>query len=290
MAKKKKTSKKRTSKTQPLFKSTKFLVIALAVLLGTLLTFTKMSGASAADSNEVVTGDTSTGENQPGWMFGRDQSNATPFEFNDDKASIGVGSLFVEPIGATPTQKFIAEYFYLDTVDDFNSFSYDFQIAGDGVADDAEHFYLNVYTNLPGTPVDNFYQCRYDFVPTLGSTTDFETFTVDGTTVPARVQPRNGATCPPTLGGLPSGSTIRVFAVNVGDTSANDVGLVGYLDNVVVDTTSGVTTYDFEPPTTPASKDECKNGGWQSFSTPTFKNQGQCVSYVQANEKAGKRN
>ncbi len=39
----------------------------------------------------------------------------------------------------------------------------------------------------------------------------------------------------------------------------------------------------------PTDKNECKNGGWMTFNSPTFKNQGQCVSYVQSNEKAGKR-
>lgn len=36
------------------------------------------------------------------------------------------------------------------------------------------------------------------------------------------------------------------------------------------------------PSTTPAvlgAKDECKNGGWRTFTNPSFKNQGQCVSY-----------
>jgi hypothetical protein len=33
-------------------------------------------------------------------------------------------------------------------------------------------------------------------------------------------------------------------------------------------------------PTTPTSKDQCKNGGWMSFSSPAFKNQGDCVSFV----------
>lgn len=33
-------------------------------------------------------------------------------------------------------------------------------------------------------------------------------------------------------------------------------------------------------PTTPTSKDQCKNNGWKTFTNPTFKNQGQCVSYV----------
>ena len=37
-----------------------------------------------------------------------------------------------------------------------------------------------------------------------------------------------------------------------------------------------------EPPvvTTPTTKDQCKNGGYKTFTNPTFKNQGQCVAYV----------
>jgi len=30
----------------------------------------------------------------------------------------------------------------------------------------------------------------------------------------------------------------------------------------------------------PTSKDACKHGGWKTFNHPSFKNQGQCVSYV----------
>jgi hypothetical protein len=41
-------------------------------------------------------------------------------------------------------------------------------------------------------------------------------------------------------------------------------------------------------PTTsvPTSKDQCKNGGWKTF-TPAFKNQGDCVSFVATNGKNG---
>lgn len=31
----------------------------------------------------------------------------------------------------------------------------------------------------------------------------------------------------------------------------------------------------------PTNKDQCKNGGWMTFNNPTFKNQGQCVKYVE---------
>jgi streptogramin lyase len=33
--------------------------------------------------------------------------------------------------------------------------------------------------------------------------------------------------------------------------------------------------------TAPTNKDQCKNGGWQTFNSPTFTNQGDCVSHVE---------
>ena len=33
-------------------------------------------------------------------------------------------------------------------------------------------------------------------------------------------------------------------------------------------------------PIGPTSKDQCKNGGWRTFTNPSFKNQGDCVSFV----------
>jgi hypothetical protein len=35
----------------------------------------------------------------------------------------------------------------------------------------------------------------------------------------------------------------------------------------------------FDAPPMPSSKDQCKNGGWRNF--PQFKNQGDCVSFVE---------
>jgi hypothetical protein len=34
--------------------------------------------------------------------------------------------------------------------------------------------------------------------------------------------------------------------------------------------------------------DQCKKDGWKNFSNSSFKNQGQCVSYIKANEHANK--
>ncbi len=50
------------------------------------------------------------------------------------------------------------------------------------------------------------------------------------------------------------------------------------------------TVYDFEPTLSPSSKDDCKKGGWQNFNTPTFKNQGDCVSHVASNGRSSGNN
>lgn len=42
--------------------------------------------------------------------------------------------------------------------------------------------------------------------------------------------------------------------------------------------------FEFTPP--PTSKDQCKDGGWMDFSSPAFKNQGDCVSFVASEGKA----
>jgi len=243
------------------------------------------AGVAFAATTVEVNSNTSAGENQPGWMFNRDGSTATPFEFNTDQASIGLGSLYVLPIGATPADKFIGENFINTPIADVNSISYDFRIGSGGVDADKDQFYMNVYANFGESDDLKFYDCRYNVVPTVGSTTGFTTVTFDPTVAyPVTTSGSSPYTCPAVpadMDLLSPGSNIRVFAINVGDTSASDVGLDGYLDNVVVDLDSDVTTYDFEAaPVLPTNKDECKGGGWKTFNNPTFKNQGQCVASV----------
>jgi hypothetical protein len=38
----------------------------------------------------------------------------------------------------------------------------------------------------------------------------------------------------------------------------------------------------------PTSKAQCKKGGWKNFNNPSFKNQGQCVAYVEHHSAHGK--
>ena len=37
----------------------------------------------------------------------------------------------------------------------------------------------------------------------------------------------------------------------------------------------------------PTSADQCKDGGWRTFTNPRFKNQGDCVSFVASQGRAG---
>jgi len=59
---------------------------------------------------------------------------------------------------------------------------------------------------------------------------------------------------------------------------------VGNADKLTIGVRGSDTTYDFEAASTtsgpPTSKDQCKNGGWRSFTNPSFKNQGQCIAFV----------
>lgn len=245
-----------------------------------------------AATTVLVTGNTSAGENQPGWLFNRDTATDTPYEFNTDEASIGVGSLYVLPIGATAADKFVGENFLNMPVADVESISYDFMIGAGGLATQEEHFYMNVYANFGESDDLKYYDCRYNVVPTVGSVSGFTTVTFDPTVAyPVTTRGSSPYTCPAVpadMDLLSAGSNVRMFALNVGDTSASDVGLDGYLDNVVVTTSSDETIYNFDPALTPATKEECKNGGWMSFNSPAFKNQGACVSFVQANPNANK--
>jgi hypothetical protein len=40
-------------------------------------------------------------------------------------------------------------------------------------------------------------------------------------------------------------------------------------------------------PAGPTSKNQCKHGGWKTFTSPSFKNQGQCIKFVKAQSSNG---
>jgi len=50
-------------------------------------------------------------------------------------------------------------------------------------------------------------------------------------------------------------------------------------------TFNGTSEVPAPAPSGPTSKSQCKNGGWKTFTSPTFKNQGDCVSFVATHGK-----
>jgi hypothetical protein len=86
----------------------------------------------------------------------------------------------------------------------------------------------------------------------------------------------------------PDATILGGFGVNQG---SGNGGLFAATDALQLGVNGSSWTYNFEPFRTPASKDDCKNGGWKTLSTrdgTPFKNQGQCVSYFNhANSGSG---
>lgn len=74
------------------------------------------------------------------------------------------------------------------------------------------------------------------------------------------------------------GSASGPFPTGTGDAVVDPDGVVDYVPFL----TSPAGTPCAPPPVgPPTNKDQCKNDGWKTFNTPrTFKNQGDCVSYV----------
>jgi hypothetical protein len=67
------------------------------------------------------------------------------------------------------------------------------------------------------------------------------------------------------------------FGVNQG---SGNPGLVTAVDALTLGAGDNVVTYNFEAHLRPATADDCKDGGWATFSDPTFKNQGDCIQYM----------
>jgi hypothetical protein len=83
------------------------------------------------------------------------------------------------------------------------------------------------------------------------------------------------------LAAAPNATILGGIGINQGTGSP---ALSASVDAFVVGVNNSTTTYDFEPFVTASNKDDCKNGGWQNARRGNgtgFKNQGDCVSYVQ---------
>jgi hypothetical protein len=92
------------------------------------------------------------------------------------------------------------------------------------------------------------------------------------------------------------GGSSQEQAIGIAVSSAGDAYVVGWTDSGDFPTTPGAFDTTFNggqdafvakisgaaaPIGPPTDKNQCKDGGWRVFNNPPFRNQGQCVSYVQ---------
>lgn len=120
---------------------------------------------------------------------------------------------------------------------------------------------FDVYTNVQ----QPFFLGCNNVIPVVDPVTGAATYTFNATTIAA------GANQVP----VPTG-TITSVDVLV------DVEGVADLTNI---TFNGVVQVPAPTQGTPDAKSACKKGGWKTFTNPTFKNQGQCVSYIASHGK-----
>lgn len=86
-----------------------------------------------------------------------------------------------------------------------------------------------------------------------------------------------------TAAGIPTTGTLEdLYIIFDEGTDTPPGGTIGTPGSVTIDNISinGDVVGDSAKPMT---KDECKEGGWKNFQDPSFKNQGECVSWVVSN-------
>jgi hypothetical protein len=143
-------------------------------------------------------------------------------------------------------------------------------------------------TNLTGNPDDIFPPVNVAPVladiPTPVTIPELSPFSFDANATDAN----SGDTLTYSLTGNPAGSSINSSTGVFTWTPSEAQGIGAYTFTVMV---SDGTLSDSQSVTInvtevadneehPNNKNECKNGGWKNFTSPSFKNQGQCVSYA----------
>ncbi len=216
--------------------------VAAAAVAGLMLV--PLAMAQAAPATVVVTPD-----DPAGWVI-------TPAPFSTTSAfvagprTLGTGSVQFGPITAADARsKFIIGRAQVIPSQDFGGIAFDYYIDPAAANKAPQQYYLNIYTDSAENGLgETFYECRYDYVATVGGN-GWHTLTATAATAATAVAVKrdSGLTCGTSPDDLPAGSRVLSYALNGGDTSTNDTGLRGGFDNVVVTAAGTATTYDFEP-------------------------------------------
>lgn len=266
----------------------KFLISTAAVVAVFVLTVT----AVLASTTVTVTSD-----NMHGWLFYNDENDTIDntlgsFVIGPSTTPNGVGSA---QISVTGTQRRnLATYQFSGTpLADITTFAfstYNPSAGNGGAANRSGYLHFNVDFNGSDT-----WQRRLVYVPSKNGTVLQDTWQEwDAIDSGNALWSYSGATWPVTG---QSGTTLKTWSQILADypnarirVTDAFVGIrvgepysTGYTENIDAfkfGTASGTTVFDFEPIVAPQAKEQCKDGGWMMFNTPFFKNQGECVSYL----------
>ncbi len=292
------------------------IVSSLLVVL-VLSLFALTTSASSVDSlvrvhpEDMVTGFPGLSSNPNSWFFFNDENNQIDntlgsFVFGPATAPFGSDSIQISVTGSQ--RRNLATYQFRGTkLEDITVLRYSTYNPSSGNGGGVNRSgYLHFNVDFNGTDT---WQRRLVFVPSNNGLVIQNSWQEwDAIQSGNAKWSYSGATWPlttvgPDAGQTESGSTLRSWAdiladypgvrvrlsdsfmgIRVGEPYSN--GYTENIDGFKFGTLNGVTTFDFERFTTPTSKEECKNDGWKVFNNPTFKNQGDCVSFLSSNDKA----
>jgi hypothetical protein len=200
---------------------------------------------------------------------------------------LGVGSLeLVTPTGADKVTLF--NYDHIGTqLDDISAISYStYRIAGSGEQVAALNIQVDVNGAAPGGFTTLVYEPVYNGDVQDGVWQSWDAF-LGGNAIWWSSNPIPGAPNRDTfvswntiLANNPDAVIVGGFGVNQG---SGNPALTSAVDALRLAYGSHDLTYDFEPFRVATDRDACKNGGWMTLKRAdgsSFKNQGDCVSYV----------
>lgn len=252
------------------------------------------AGAAAADSTKTV-----YPGHMEGWVLYNDENDTIDnslgtFVVGPGTPPLGVGSLRISVAGTQrrniATYQFAATVLASITTLKFSTYN---PSAGNGGSPNRSG-YLHFNVDFDGSDT---WQRRLVYVPSDNGVVvqnawqewdaiagGAALWKYSGATWPVTGQP---GTTPKTWSQILSdypGVRIRAtdafLGIRVGEPYAD--GYTENIDAIKFGTAAGTTTFDLEPEIgPPTSRDQCKDGGWQTFNSPKFfKNQGDCIQYV----------
>jgi hypothetical protein len=259
-----------------------------------MLSMTVMGVAAAAQTQVVMSGDVATQpENTPptrNWVLYIRNVSTGVFRIGPATPRLGIGSFELNtPTGADKATLFNYDHVgtALSTVDalayeTYRSTGNDQQVAALNIEVDVNGAAPGGFTTLVFEPVYNTSQGAVvsDVWQSWNAFDGGNAVWWSSNPIPAAPNRDTFVSWNTIVAANPGAAIVGGFGVNQG---SGNPALTTAVDALTFGASGDSVTYDFEPSLQPNTKDDCKNGGWQTFYNPAFANQGECVSWVNHN-------